>query len=141
MILFECFHRANESSESKVADIPYKKCVLIGLFQALAMIPGVSRSGATILGGLWLGLERKTVVEFSFLLAVPTMFAATALDLLKSGAAFSAGQFHLLLTGGIASFIVALASIRFLLGFIQKRGFIPFGVYRILAALAYRFLI
>jgi undecaprenyl-diphosphatase len=96
------------------------------------MIPGVSRSGATIVGGLLLGLQRKTIVEFSFLLAVPTMLAATGFDLLKNYSAFSSAEFGSLAVGFIAAFAVALFAIRFLLSFIRQHSFVPFGVYRIL---------
>ncbi|MBI2095210.1 MAG: undecaprenyl-diphosphatase UppP [Candidatus Omnitrophica bacterium] len=135
LIVFERFHRENKSSPGGLTDIPYSKCFLVGLFQCLAMVPGVSRSGATILGGLALGLRRKIVVEFSFLLAVPTMLAATALDLVQNASSFSRNQIEFLLAGGITSFVVAILSIRFLLRFIRLHSFIPFGVYRIAVAL------
>lgn len=141
LIIFERLHRENESSADELTNLPYSKCFLIGLFQCLAMVPGVSRSGATILGGLALGLKRKTVVEFSFLLAVPTMLAATALDLVKNSASFSKDQVGFLLVGGIASFVVAIFSIRFLLRFIRLHSFIPFGIYRIAVALGFWFLL
>ena len=141
LIIFERFHRENEASSDELASLPYSKCLFIGLFQCLAMVPGVSRSGATILGGLALGLRRKTVVEFSFLLAVPTMLAATALDLVKNAASFSHDQAAFLLAGGVASFVIAILSIRFLLRFIRFHSFIPFGVYRIAVALGFWFLL
>ena len=137
LIAFEMFHREKESAIEDIAKIPYTKCIAIGLFQSLAMIPGVSRSAATIIGGLALDLKRSTIVEFSFLLAVPTMLAASALDLLKSGGAFSASQFGVLGMGFVVSFIVAIASIRFFLNYIKKHTFIPFGVYRIIVALVF----
>jgi len=96
----------------------------------VAMIPGVSRSAATIIGGLILGLKRKTIVEFSFLLAVPTLAAATGLDLVKSAGTFSLDQSDLLIIGFIASFITAIIGIKFLLQYIQKNNFIAFGIYR-----------
>jgi undecaprenyl-diphosphatase len=105
--------------------------VIIGLFQSIAMIPGVSRSASTILGGLWLGLKRKTIVEFTFLLAVPTMMAATGYDLIKSGSQFSFDQIQYLLVGFVTAFVVALLTIKFLLQFIKTHTFIPFGIYRI----------
>lgn len=89
------------------------------------------------MGGLLLGLKRKTTVEFSFLLAVPTMCAATGLDLLKNAASFSRGEADVLAAGFIVSFVVALLSIKFLLVYVQKHNFIPFGVYRILLALLF----
>jgi len=137
LIVFEMFHKEKGSALDDISKLPYSKCVTIGLFQSLAMVPGVSRSAATIIGGLSLGLKRSTIVEFSFLLAVPTMLAASALDLLKSGGGFSASQFGVLAVGFIISFIVAIASIRFFIGYIKKHTFIPFGVYRIIAALVF----
>jgi undecaprenyl-diphosphatase len=137
LIAFEFFHREKDSAIEDIAKIPYSKCVAIGLFQSLAMLPGVSRSAATIIGGLALNLKRRTIVEFSFLLAVPTMLAASVLDLLKSGSGFSASQFGVLAVGFIVSFVVAIASIRFFLEFIKKHTFIPFGVYRIIIALVF----
>ena len=98
------------------------------------MIPGVSRSASTIVGGLLLGLKRRTIVEFSFLLAVPTMAAATGYDLLKNAAQFSLDQAQFLAVGFVTSFVVALISIKFLLRFIQTHTFISFGVYRIALA-------
>ncbi len=131
IIAFEYLHREREDAVEDVSGITYRQALLIGLFQSVAMVPGVSRSAATILGGLALGLRRKTIVEFSFLLAVPTMLAATAYDLLKSGAAFTADQMGFLAVGFVSSFVVALLSIKFLLSFIQTHTFIPFGIYRI----------
>jgi len=131
IIVFEYLHREREDAVQDLSGITYRQALLIGLFQSVAMIPGVSRSAATILGGLALGLRRKTIVEFSFLLAVPTMLAATAYDLLKSGAAFTADQMGFLAVGFVSSFVVALLSIKFLLSFIQTHTFIPFGIYRI----------
>ncbi|MCI0542259.1 undecaprenyl-diphosphate phosphatase, partial [bacterium] len=91
----------------EVATFPLSKAFTIGLFQSVAMIPGVSRSAATIIGGLTLGMERKAIVEFSFLLAIPTMLAATSLDLYKNAGAFSASDFSLLLVGFVVAFITA----------------------------------
>lgn len=137
LIVFELLHKEKEAALDELSTLPYSKCVMIGLFQSLAMFPGVSRSAATIIGGLLLNLKRQTIVEFSFLLAVPTMLAASVLDLLKSGAAFSADQFGFLAVGFVVSFIVALLSIEFLLRYIKKHSFIPFGVYRIIVALIF----
>lgn len=111
--------------------ITYKGAFLIGLFQAIAFIPGVSRSAATIVGGLLLGISRKTVVEFSFLLAIPTMAAATGLDLLKSSHNFTRHEWLMMACGFAVSFFVALAVMKWLLRYIEKYTFIPFGVYRI----------
>jgi undecaprenyl-diphosphatase len=131
LVVFELWYKESEDATSEIRDLSYKNALIIGLFQSIAMIPGVSRSASTIVGGLILGLKRKTIVEFSFLLAVPTMLAATAYDLIKTGAQMSLPQFHYLAVGFITAFIVALLSIKFLLRFIQTHTFIPFGIYRI----------
>jgi len=140
LILFELFHREKGDAASEVSSISYSQAFMIGLFQSLAVIPGVSRAAATIIGGLILGLRRKTIVEFSFVLAVPTMAAAVALDLARSAAGFSSGQFLLLAGGFIVSFIVALAAIKALLYYIQRNNFIIFGAYRMAAALLFWFI-
>jgi undecaprenyl-diphosphatase len=131
LIIFEIIHRHREETVDDLTAIPYSTALLIGLFQSIAMIPGVSRSAATIVGGLILGLKRKTIVEFSFLLAVPTMLAATCLDLYKNATSFSVAQFGSLAVGFVVSFIAALLGVKFLLTFIKHHTFIPFGIYRI----------
>jgi undecaprenyl-diphosphatase len=141
LILFELWHRKKESASEELSDISYSKSFIIGLCQAVAMIPGVSRSAATIIGGLILGIKRRTIVEFSFLLSVPTMVAATGFDLIKSGGQFSLEEFNLLLMGFIISFVVALLSIKWLIHFIKNHTFISFGIYRILISLLFWFLI
>jgi len=137
LIIFELLHREKPNATDNVDSISYNQAMLIGLCQSVAIIPGVSRSAATIIGGLLLGIKRKTIAEFSFLLAVPTMLAATVLDLSKSMDTFTYSQFVILLVGFITSFIVAILAIKFLLAFIQKRSFIAFGIYRILIALLF----
>ena len=137
LILFEKFHRPQGEAPSGVAQISYRKAFLIGVFQSFAVVPGVSRSAATIIGGVLLGVERRTVVEFSFLLAVPTMAAATTLDLLKNAGSFSSDQFGFLAVGFLASFFVALLCIKGLLAFIKKFSFVSFGIYRILIAILF----
>ncbi|HAX17228.1 MAG TPA: undecaprenyl-diphosphatase [Actinobacteria bacterium] len=137
LIVFELIYKEKDGVVEDIATIPYRTALLIGLFQSIAMIPGVSRSAATIVGGLMLGLKRKTIVEFSFLLAIPTMLAATALDLLKNASAFSSSQINFLSVGFILSFIFALLSVKFLLNFIKHHSFISFGIYRIIIALSF----
>lgn len=137
LILFERFHREKENDTDDLAQLSYSKAVLIGLCQSLAVIPGVSRAAATICGGLFLGLRRKAIVEYSFLLAIPTMAAATALDLLKTSATFSQEEFGLLGVGFVTSFVVAIFSVKFLLNFIKRHNFMLFGAYRITAALMF----
>lgn len=117
--------------------ISYKQAATVGLFQAMAVVPGVSRSAATIFGGLLLGIKRVTIVEFSFLLAVPTMLAASGLDLVKNYSSFSSDQFGVLAVGFVTSFIVALITIKFLLSYIKRNNFIPFGIYRIFLAIIF----
>lgn len=145
LILFELWHGEEEGAPlaegHPLETLPYKKAVLIGLAQSIAIIPGVSRAAATILGGLFLGLKRKIIVEFSFLLAVPTMLGATGLDLVKSNTGFSSDQLTILFAGFATSFVVAILAIKFLLKFIQSHSFVPFGIYRILVALAFWMLV
>lgn len=137
LIVFEYFHKEDKSSIEEINNLSYRKAFLIGIFQSLAVVPGVSRAAATIVGGLLLGLKRTTIVEFSFLLALPTMCAATGLDLLKNKHAFTGDQISFLLVGFISSFFVAILSIKFLLYFIKNHSFISFGIYRIVLALVF----
>ncbi len=117
--------------------LPPGKLILIGLFQAFAMIPGVSRSASTIVGGMFSGLSRSDAVELSFLLAVPTMAAATGLDLLKSGHSFTPNEYGLLAIGFIVSWMTALFVIKGFIKFVAHGTFTWFGMYRIIAATAY----
>ncbi len=135
LILFEKIHEEKSEATENLEDISYKQSFIIGIFQSIAIIPGVSRAAATIVGGLILGLKRKTIVEFSFLLAVPTMLAATGFDLIKNAGSFSSDQFGLLAVGFITSFIVAIFAIKFLLKFIQNHSFTPFGIYRVVVGI------
>lgn len=135
LIVFELLHKEKNDAITDVKQMTFGQAALIGVFQSIAMVPGVSRSAATILGGLCLGISRKAIVEFSFLLACPTMAAATGLDLIKSAHAFSADQFSFLAVGFLAAFAVGILSIQFLLYFVRNHNFIWFGVYRIIFAL------
>lgn len=137
LILFEWLHGERPGATDEVKGITFVQAFLIGVCQAAAFVPGVSRAAATVVGGLALGLRRRTVVEFSFLLAVPTMAAATGYDLYKSADTFSGADVQFLLVGLVTSFVVALLAVRFLLRFITTHTFIPFGVYRIAAALLF----
>jgi undecaprenyl-diphosphatase len=134
LIVFELLHKEHEDATSAVERMSYKQSLLVGLAQSVAIIPGVSRSAATILGGLLLGIKRVTIVEFSFLLAVPTILAATAFDLYQSAAQFSVSEFGTLILGFASAFVVALFSIKFLLAYIRTHTFISFGIYRIVIA-------
>ena len=139
LIVFELFNK--DDGAEKLDDITYGKAFAIGFFQSISIIPGVSRAAATIIGGMLLGIRRKTAVEFSFLLAIPTIAAAVGLDLLNSVGSFTKSDFIYLIIGFLVSFISAMASIKLLLRFIQKNNFIPFGVYRIILALSFLFLL
>jgi undecaprenyl-diphosphatase len=121
----------------KIESISNRNAVLIGLFQSLSIVPGVSRAAATIIGAMLLGTNRKTAVEFSFLLAIPTMFAATGLDLIKSDFNFTPNEWGLLSVGFIGSFFVAILAVKFFIKFVQNHTFIPFGIYRIILALVF----
>ena len=112
--------------------LKYRTAFLIGFFQCLAMIPGTSRSGATIIGALLLGLSRPLAAEFSFYLAIPTMFGATALKLLKNGLAFTQMEWSYLALGSAIAFVVAYMVIKWFMAFIKKRSFASFGLYRII---------
>ncbi|WP_126969974.1 undecaprenyl-diphosphate phosphatase [Gynurincola endophyticus] len=113
-------------------NISYKNAFTIGLWQCLAMIPGMSRSASSIIGGMQQKLTRKLAAEFSFFLAVPTMMAATGYKLLKGYKTFTSEHIQLLLVGNIVAFIVAILAIKFFIGFLQKHGFRLFGWYRII---------
>ncbi len=115
----------------KTSDLTYIDSVKLGLFQALAMIPGVSRSGATIMGGLTLGMNKKEAAEFSFFLAVPTMAAATGYKLLKIYKTIEPSQIGVLLVGCLVAFVVAMLAIKFFIGIVTRYGFRGFGFYRI----------
>ena len=132
-LLIEFFYKEKEHHVKDIGDISLKQAFLIGLFQSLAMIPGTSRSGATIIGGLLLGLKRETAAKFSFLLAVPTMFAASGYDIYKNYSLFDIHEINTLLTGFVVSFVVALIVIKWFLSFLKRHSFIIFGFYRILA--------
>ena len=124
---------APQGSEKGVADISFGKAAGVGLIQCISMIPGVSRSGATILGGLSLGIERRTAAEFSFFLAIPTMLGATTLSLAKHPGDLGAAGAGGIALGFVVSFIVALFVIKWFIGIVSRRGFAPFGWYRIVA--------
>ena len=117
--------------------IGYKEALKIGIFQSISVVPGVSRAAATILGGMFSGLSRKASVEFSFLLAVPTMLGATALDIYKSRGTLSSGDLGTLVLGMALSFVFAAIAVKFLIGYVKKHDFTAFGVYRIILAVLF----
>lgn len=124
---------AGRARVGSVEDMPWTTALGVGVVQCLSMIPGVSRSGATIMGALSLGVDRRAAAEFSFFLAVPTMLAASGYDLLKSGAALGPGEWRAIAIGSVVSFLVALVVIRWFVGIVSRHGFAPFAWYRIVA--------
>lgn len=141
LIILEKIHNEEKSDLDSINKIGLKNAFLIGLFQSVSMIPGVSRAAATIFGGLFLGLKRKTAVEFSFLLAVPTMLSASVFDLYKSHLNFTSYDYLLLTIGFFGAFVTAYFTVKYFLRYIQNHNFIPFGVYRIILAIAFWLLI
>ncbi len=134
-IAFLIVENRNHGRHAKVTslkEITYRLAFWIGMFQLIAAIfPGTSRSGATIVGALMLGVSRTVAAEYTFFLAIPVMFGASLLKLMKFGFAFSAGELAVLLTGMVVAFVVSLIVIRFLMGYIKKHDFKVFGWYRI----------
>ncbi len=139
LVLFDLLRKDRTDALAEISVMPYRTCATIGLFQSIAMIPGVSRSAATIVGGLLLGVSRRTIVEFSFLLAVPTMIAATGYDLLKSAGEFSQADFSLLAVGFLVSALTAVFAVKGFLKIIGERTFVFFGAYRVLVAVLFFF--
>jgi undecaprenyl-diphosphatase len=124
-----------EEGSKEITSISYKNAVILGLFQALAIIPGVSRSGAMIVGGLLQGLSRKALVEFTFLLAVPTMTVATLYTILKKHKELSLDSVSPIIIGTVISFVVALVVIKYALTYIRRHSFNIFGWYRIIVGI------
>ena len=131
---------ANPGPASGVAQLPAKQALGVGLFQCISMIPGISRSGATIMGALAMGIERRTAAEFSFFLAIPTMMGATTLELWDNRAGLMAGSgpvgWSEIAVGFVVSFVVALAVIKAFVAYVSRAGFAPFAWYRIVAGIA-----
>jgi undecaprenyl-diphosphatase len=114
-----------------VEQLPFRRALAVGFFQCLAMIPGTSRSAATIMGALLVGVSRRAAADFSFMLAIPTMLAAASYDLYKNRAAMTVDALEVIAVGFLASFIVALLVVRWVLGYVSRHGFAPFAYYRI----------
>ncbi len=144
-IVIENWNKNRKTKKETNEQITYKDALIIGFFQLLAAIfPGTSRSGTTIIGGLLIGLSRPNAAEFTFYLAIPTMFGASLLKLVKFGLAFTGIEIAVLLVGMLVSFVVSVVVIKFLMSYIKKHNFKVFGYYRIIlgiAVLAYFFLI
>lgn len=137
-ILFIFIENRNKGQAARVnsfEELSYRTAFNIGLFQVLSLIPGTSRSGATILGGIILGTSRQIAAEYSFFLSIPVMFGASALKLFKFGFSFTATELIILLTGMIVAFVVSVLAIRFLLTYIKNNDFKAFGWYRIILGL------
>lgn len=135
-IAFIVIENRNKSKKPKIKtldQITYKTAMIIGLFQLIAaVLPGTSRSGATIVGGLLIGVSRTVAAEFTFFLAIPVMFGASLLKIVKFGFAFSSQELVILLVGMVVAFVVSMIVIRFLMGYIKKHDFKVFGWYRII---------
>lgn len=134
LILIEKMH-AGSGKIDRVASIPYTLAIAIGLFQCLAMVPGTSRSAATIIGAMLLGLSRSAAAEYSFFLAIPTMAGATLLTIAKNGTSFTSFEWLVIGVGFVVSFVVAFAVIKLFMGHIKKHDFTVFGYYRIVLGL------
>ena len=130
-IIVEKLHKGKEFKINDISSITFKTAALIGIFQVLALIPGTSRSGATIVGAMIIGVGRTAAAEFTFYLAIPVMFGASLLKLIKFGFAFTTAEAAALILGMIAAFVVSIIAIRFLMGYIKKHDFTVFGWYRI----------
>ena len=130
-IVVENYNRRRRASVRDFEDLSYGTAILIGAFQVLALIPGTSRSGATILGGILLGCSRYIAAEFSFFLGIPTMFGASLLKIVKFGLAFTGAELFVLVLGMMVSFIVSVFAIKFLMNYIKNNDFKAFGIYRI----------
>lgn len=131
-IVIENWNKSRTPKVKTLDGISYKTAFIIGCFQALAMIPGTSRSGATIVGALLLGVSRTAAAEFTFFLAVPTMLGASAVKLLKFGLDFTSAELITLVVGMVVAFVVSVASIKFLMSYVRRHDFKFFGWYRII---------
>lgn len=130
-IVIENYNRRRKPKVRNLDQITWKMALIIGIFQLLAMIPGTSRSGATIIGGILIGMNRKTAAEYTFFLAIPVMFGVSFIKLLKFGFAFTGSELLLLIVGMVVAFVVSVLAITFLMGYIKKHDFKVFGWYRI----------
>lgn len=132
-IIVENYNKGKKPKITKLADITYTTAIMIGVFQLIAAVfPGTSRSGATIVGALLIGVSRTVAAEFTFFLAIPVMFGASLLKILKFGLHFTGMEMAILLTGMIVAFVVSIVVIKFLMGYIKKHDFKVFGWYRII---------
>lgn len=131
-IFIENYNKKRRPACTSLEDLSFKTAFLIGIFQVLSVIPGTSRSGSTIIGGILVGTSRTVAAEFTFFLAIPVMFGASLLKLIKFGFAFSASEVVILIVGVVVAFVVSILAIKFLVGYIKKHDFKAFGWYRII---------
>ena len=130
-IVIENYNKRRKPKINKLSEITFQTALFIGIFQVLSLIPGTSRSGATIIGGILVGASRKIAAEYTFFLAIPVMFGASLLKLVKFGFHFSGEELVILLVGMLVSFLVSILAIRFLMSYVKKHDFKVFGWYRI----------
>lgn len=130
-ILIENRNKSGNFRIRKLSGITYQTAIIIGVFQVLSLIPGTSRSGATILGAILIGVSREVAAEFTFFLAIPVMFGASLIKMLKFGFNFTGNEVLILVLGMLTAFVVSVLAIKFLMGYIKKHDFKAFGIYRI----------
>ena len=130
-IIVEARNKGKQAKIKTIKDLTFKTALIIGAFQVLSLIPGTSRSGATILGAILIGVDRETAAEFTFFLAIPVMFGASLLKIIKFGFALTSTEILVLLVGMLSAFIVSVLAIKFLISYIKKNDFTIFGWYRI----------
>lgn len=141
-LLFEYLrHDKPIDTGKELRELSFKQAFTIGIFQSLSMIPGTSRSGATLIGGLLMGLNRKSAAEFSFLLAIPTMIIATAYDLLKHRNEMVVDDYFMLSVAFVTAFVFALATVKLFVAFVSRHTFVPFGIYRIVVGIIFFYFI
>jgi len=137
LIFVDKWLKPGKAGPEELTGMPFKKALYIGLFQCLSMVPGVSRAAATIIGGMFNGLSKKSAAEFSFLLAIPTMAAASGYDLLKFEGTISPEQWQLLAIGFVVAFFTAIVAVKWFVSLLTNHGFAGFGYYRIVIGLLF----
>ncbi len=137
LIILDNWTAKKKSEYATIEDISYKSAFIIGLIQCISMIPGVSRAAATIFGGIYKGFDRKQAAEFSFLLAIPTMTAATGYDLFKHHKELSSEKWSMLAVGGVVAFIFAILAVKAFISYLTNHGFKYFGLYRIILGVVF----
>ena len=130
-LIVEDYNEKRQAKYNSISEITWKTALFIGIFQVLSLIPGTSRSGSTIIGGILVGASRTVAAEYTFFLAIPVMFGASLLKIVKFGLNFTSWEVVILVTGMVVSFVVSILAIKFLMGYIKKHNFKVFGWYRI----------